>query len=74
MEPRRGPLEEAMTHSLPESKRRSADAKRRGAEDAMGTVLRAVALAALALGIGVGASLLVDTRQPGHPGVPAAAR
>ena len=64
-----------MTDSWPEHNRRAGDTKRRGeSEDIVGIVLRAVALAALALGIGLAASLLVDTRHAGYLGVPAAQR
>ena len=53
-----------MTHTLPPRNRRAADARHheRGS-DTLGIVLRAVALAALALGLGIGASLLVDAGQ-----------
>jgi hypothetical protein len=64
-----------MTHSWPDHKRRAGDEKRRGeSDDIVGIILRAVALAALALGIGLAASLLVDTRHGGDLGVPALQR
>jgi hypothetical protein len=64
-----------MTDSWPEHNRRAGDAKGGGKpEDIVGIVLRAVALAALALSIGLAASLLVDTRHGGYLGVPAAQR
>lgn len=64
-----------MRHSPHQEKRPPGGSKRRGGpDDVVGMVLRAVALAALALGIGVGASLLVDTRQAGYLGTPAAKR
>jgi hypothetical protein len=40
--------------------------------DMVGIVLRAVALAALAISIGIGASLLVDSRHTGYLGVTSA--
>jgi hypothetical protein len=59
-----------MTHLVPERNRRAGDAKRRDeAGDMIGIVLRAVALAALAISIGIGASLLVDSRHAGYLGV-----
>ena len=64
-----------MTDTLPPRNRRAADARRHEpGNDTLGIVLRAVALAALALGIGIGASLLVDARHMGHPGASTARR
>ena len=54
--------------------RRAADRERRSADDGtLGIVLRAVALAALALGLGMAASMLVDARHESQPGGRAAA-
>ena len=55
-----------MTDALPRQDRHRPGASRRARLDALGIVIRAVALAALALGLGVGASLLVDS----HTGRP----
>jgi hypothetical protein len=46
--------------------------QRGDSEDVVGIVLRAVALAAIALSIGVGASLLLEPRPAGYLAVPAA--
>jgi hypothetical protein len=64
-----------MTETLPPRNRRAADTPRHhGASGALGIVLRAIALAALALGLGVAASLLVDALHPAQPGAAAARR
>ena len=55
-----------MTDALPRQERYREGAPRRPRFDALGIVIRAVALAALALGLGVGASLLVDSHM-GRP-------
>ena len=64
-----------MTDTLPPRNRRARDPSNpdRGS-GTLGIVLRAVALAALALGLGIGASLLVDARNMGHPAVGSARR
>ena len=48
--------------------RRAADRRRDPDDGTLGIVLRAVALAALALGLGMAASLLVDARHAESPG------
>ena len=64
-----------MTDTSPPRNRRAADARHRDpGSDTLGIVLRAIALAALALGLGIGASLLVDARHMGHPGSTAVPR
>ena len=52
--------------------RRVDTGRRDESEDVVGIVLRAIALAAIALSIGVGASLLLESRPAGYLAVPAA--
>jgi hypothetical protein len=62
-----------MVPFVPEKNRRASDTtRRRQPDDLVGIVLRAVALAALAISIGIGASLLVDSRHAGYLGVSSA--